>query len=91
MSARSAASCCVKPPVIRPSVVIRPSMRGADCTRPSSTIASWRPMFSPVIFAKRREPSLLSVKLTAGWLFSSSVGRAVRRSRPVTAAAARTT
>ena len=36
-------------------------------------------------------PSLLSEKLTAGRLFSSSDGRALRRSRPVTAGTRRTT
>ena len=40
ISERFWTSSCVKLPVMRPSVVIRPSMRGADCTRPSSTIAS---------------------------------------------------
>jgi hypothetical protein len=35
-------------------------------------------------------PSLLSEKLTAGRLFSSRLGRALRRSRPVTAATRRT-
>ena len=62
---------------MRPSVVMRESMRGADCTRPSSTIASWRPMFSPVTLPNLRPPSLFSVKLTAGWLFSSSDGARV--------------
>ena len=68
----SATSSCVKLPVMRPSVVIRASMRGADCTRPSRMIASGRPMFSPVTLPNFRPPSLFSVKLTAGWLFSSS-------------------
>jgi hypothetical protein len=38
-----------------------------------------------------RAPSWFSEKLTAGRLFSSSVGRALRRSRPVTAGTRRTT
>ena len=59
---------------------------GADCTRPSRMIASCLPMFSPVTTPNRRPPSAFSVKLTAGWLFSSIVGRAFRRSLPVTAA-----
>ena len=42
-------------------------------------------MFSPVAFPNRREPALVSVKLTAGRLFSSSAGFALRRSRPVAA------
>jgi hypothetical protein len=50
-------------------------------------IASWRPTFSPLTLPNFRPPSVLSVKLTAGRLFSSSDGRAFRRSRPVTAAA----
>ena len=37
-----------------------------------------------------RAPSAFSEKLTAGRLFSSSDGRALRRSRPVTAATRRT-
>ena len=90
MSERLLTSSFVKLPVIRPSVVMRPWIAGADCTRPSRMIASWRPMFSPVTFPNLRPPSLLSVKLTAGWLFSSSDGRALRRSRPVTAATLRT-
>ena len=50
----SATSSCVKLPVIRPSSVMRASMRGADCTRPSRMIASWRPMFSPVTLPNLR-------------------------------------
>ena len=38
----------------------------------------------------RARPRLFSEKLTAGRLFSSSDGRALRRSRPVTAATRRT-
>ena len=49
-------------------------------------IASERPTFSPVTLPNFRPPSLLSEKLTAGWLFSSTDGRALRKSRPVTAA-----
>ena len=33
---------------------MRASMRGADCTRPSRMIASWRPMFSPVTLPNLR-------------------------------------
>ena len=33
---------------------MRDSMRGADCTRPSRMIASWRPMFSPVTLPNLR-------------------------------------
>ena len=49
-------------------------------------IASWRLMFSDVTLPNLRPPSLLNVKLTAGWLFSSGTGRALRRSLPLTAA-----
>ncbi len=75
---------------MRPSSVIRPSMRGADTTRLSRTIASERPMFSPVTFPNFRAPSFLSEKLTAGRPFSSMVGLAPRRSLPVTAGILRT-
>ena len=74
MSDRFWTSSCVKLPVMRPSVLMRDSMRGADCTRPSRTIASWRPTFSPVTLPNFRPPSLFSVKPTAGWLFSSTEG-----------------
>ena len=47
-------------------------------------------MFSPVTVPNRRPPSVFSVKLTAGWLFSSIVGRAFRKSFPETAATFRT-
>ena len=48
-------------------------------------------MFACVKLPNFRAPSWLSEKLTAGRLFSSSVGRALRRSRPVTAGTRRTT
>ena len=90
-SERSCTSCCVKVPrKCGPSSVIRPSMTGADCTRPSRMIARRRPMFSPVALPNFRAPSWLSEKLTAGRLFSSSVGLALRRSRPVTTGTLRT-
>ena len=80
-------TCCdVKEPVMRPSSLIFVSMRAAEDTRRSSTIASSRPMFSPVALPNLRAPSLVSEKLTAGRLFSSIVGLALRRSCPVTAA-----
>ena len=43
-------------PVIVPSLEMRPSMRGADRTRLSRTIASRRPMFSPVTRPNLRAP-----------------------------------
>ena len=46
-------------------------------------------MFASVTVPNLRAPSLLSVKLTAGRLFWSSDGRALVRSRPLTAAALR--
>ena len=49
-------------------------MVGAEKTRLSSTIASWRSMLAPVNVPNRAAPSLLSEKLTAGRLFSSSDG-----------------
>jgi len=39
---------------MRPSLVMRESMRGADCTLPSRMIARDRPMLSPVTFELRR-------------------------------------
>ena len=40
-------------------------------------------MFAPVALPNFTAPSCLSEKLTAGLLYSSSVGLALRRSRPV--------
>ena len=59
-------------------------MTGAECTRLSRMIASRRPMFALVALPNFTAPSCFSEKLTAGLLYSSSVGFAVRRSRPVT-------
>ena len=47
-------------------------------------------MFVSVSVPNFRAPSPLSVKLTAGRLFWSSDGRALLRSRPLTAATRRT-
>ena len=90
MSERSAVSCGVKLPLIRPSLEIRPSMVGYDCTRLSRMIARARPILAEVTAANLRDPSAFSVKLTAGRPFSSIDGWAPRRSRPVTAATLRT-
>ena len=90
VSERSATSSVVKLPWMMPSLVMRLSMRGADTTRLSSTIASERPTLSPVTLPNLREPSLVSWNLTAGLLFSSIEAEALRRSAPVTAATLRT-
>jgi hypothetical protein len=63
---------------------------GAENTRPSRMMANWRPMFCSVAVPNLRAPSEFNEKPTAGRLFSSSVGRALRRSRPVTTEARRT-
>ncbi len=63
---------------------------GAEVTRLSMMIASRRPMFVSVTTPNFLAPSLLNVKLTAGRLFWSTDGRALVRSRPLTAAALRT-
>ena len=81
--ASTSASCAVKRPLIWPSSEMTPRMTGALDTRPSSTIASWRPTLAPVAVLNLAAPVGLSVKLTAGWLVSSTLTRAFLRSRPV--------
>ena len=58
-------------------------MTGALSIELSSTIASWRPTLAPVACLNLAAPAVLSVKLTAGWLLSSTLTRAFLRSRPV--------
>ena len=53
-------------------------------------MARLRPRFEPVKFPNFRAPSRVKEKLMAGWLNSSIVGRALRKSRPVTGATRRT-
>jgi hypothetical protein len=47
-----------------PAIVL--SMTGTDCTSSSRTTASYRPTFCAVTSAKRRAPSAVSEKPTAG-------------------------
>ena len=82
-----ATSCGVKLPLIRPSSVIRPSMRGADCTRLSRMIASERPMFSPVTLPNLRAPVAVQREADGGTvvLVDATAWRCGGRA-PVTAA-----
>ena len=81
--ARSSTSCWVNDPRMIPESEIRPSMVGADRTRPSSTIARGLPMFAPVQSPKIWAPSWVSEKLTTGSWNCPRSARAVLRSRPV--------
>ena len=91
ISDSSATSSCVNDPVMRASVcMIADSIRGAERTLPSSTIASVRPTLADVTLPNFLEPSDLSVKPTAGRPNSSTTERAFRRSLPVTAGTDRT-
>jgi hypothetical protein len=60
-----------------------PSIRGADRTLLSRTIASWRPTCAAVTLLNFSAPVDFRVKATAGWFASSTDGRALRRSLPV--------
>ena len=77
--------------IARLGCAIAPSIRGADS---HAAVENDRELTGrrspPSRLLNFATPSLFSVKLTAGVLYSSSVGRALRRSRPVTAGALRT-
>ena len=81
---RSSASRWVKFPSIMPLSLICDLTFGAVITRPSRTMASPLPTFSPVSLPNALAPSGVRLNSTIGSRNWPKPGRAVFRSRPVT-------
>ncbi len=83
-SARSCASCTVKPPLMMPDPPrIGSRITGAQITLLSSTMANGLPTFALVASAKRRAPTASKRNDTTGWL-SWKLGWASTSVSPVT-------